>query len=41
MGPVLHIMGWEGVLTVSLPNEAKGKFRVSLQISFCKILKNK
>ena len=28
-------------LTLSLPNEAKAKFRVSLQISFCKILKNK
>ena len=28
-------------LTLSLPNEAKAKFRVSLQISFRKILKNK
>ena len=26
--------------TLSLPNEAKGKFRASLQISFCKVLKN-
>ena len=28
-------------LTISLPNVAKGKFRPNLQISFCKILKNK
>ena len=29
------------VLTLSLPNVAKGKFRPDFQISFCKILKNK
>jgi len=28
-------------LTLSLPKEAKGKFRASLEISFCKVLKNK
>ena len=28
-------------LTLSLPNVAKGKFRPNVQISFCKILKNK
>ena len=28
-------------LTLSLPNVAKGKFLPNLQISFCKILKNK
>ena len=28
-------------LTLSLPNVAKGKFRLNVQISFCKILKNK
>ena len=28
-------------LTLSLPNVAKGKFRLNVQISFCKILKSK
>ena len=28
-------------LTLSQPNEAKGKFRATLQISFSKVLKNK
>ena len=31
----------KSILTLSLPNVDKGKFRPSLQISFCNIFKNK